>query len=603
MTTAAQRRWIHGSALTLSAVVTWLVFWPSLRNEFVSWDDLQMFPGNPDYRGLSWTQLRWMWTTFHYYEYMPLTWMTYGADYLVWGLDPFGYHLTNLILHTFTVLGVYGLGRRLLALGAAASETRDPVALALGAGVATLLFAIHPLRAEPVAWVSARGTILGGLFLVLTTLAYVNAVTLPDRTPAHRRWLLGSVGLFMLALLCRSTSVMLPLVLVALDAYPLRRLGGGPGRWLGRGVRFVWREKLPFVGLALAGVPAAFLARRMDSGASFGQVLAQLTDGVAVALYGLAFYLRKTLVPTALSPLYERPSAVNPLDWPFVASAAAVATVTGLLLLVRRRWPAGLTAWVCYVAILLPTSGLVSFGLQLAADRYSYVACLGFTFLAGAGWAIWWRRWEAGQVGAPEWAASLALAVAVVAFALLTHQQVQMWHDSKTLWTYTLTVEPRSAVAHAALGAVLEGEGHVDRAATHYQEAAARWPHDGERQADLGRVLLKQGKPPKAVERFREALRLGAGSPDVHLLLGIALTQLDRGEEAFEHHRKAAAMQPGSAAAHYYLARASSRLGRLDEAILHYTTALRIEPGFLEAREGLERARDRLEALQRGRGT
>jgi len=601
---AARRGWrLHGLVVAASVGATWIVFSASLRNGFVSWDDLQMFPGNPGYRGLGWPQLRWMWTTFHYHEYMPLTWMTYGADYVLWGLDPFGYHLSNLVLHAVAVVAVYALSVRLLALGRVARESRHPVALAVGAGVAALLFAIHPLRVEPVVWASARGTILGGLLLVLTVLAYLNAVDRPSRSRARRRWLLASLGLYALALLARSTGVVLPAVLVTLDVYPLGRLGGRPGGWLGPEARAVWREKLPFLTLALAATPLALLARRLDSGASLVQSLTRLPEGLAVTGYGLIFYLRKTLVPSALSPLYERPLDVSAWAGPFLVSGVAVLGVTGLLIGLRRRWPAALAAWACYGVILLPTSGLVSFGLQLVADRYSYVACLGWALLAGAGAARGWQAWEAGRIDRRVWVASLALVAAGFAgLGELARQQVEVWRDSKTLWTHTVAVEPRAAAARAALGAVLEGEGRLDRALGHYREAARLWPHDGERRADLGRLLLKTGQPDEAVTHLHEALRLQAGSADAHIMLGIALARVGRTKEALGHHGEAVRMRPSAATTQYHLGLLSVELGRFEEAVGHYGAALAIQPGFVEAREAMERAHARLQASRQPPG-
>jgi protein O-mannosyl-transferase len=258
----------------LTVLVTILVFRSSLGHQFLSWDDLRMFPENPHYRGLGWSELRWDWTTFHLGEYMPLTWMTYGADYLLWGLDPFGYHLTNLALHGLTVGVVYVLGARLLALAWTAPVQPTPRARALAMGIAALLFAIHPLRVEPVAWVSARGSLLGGLLALLAVAAYLRAHMRGCPPRPHPGWWLASLGLFLLALLARSTNVMLPFVLLVLDVYPLGRVGGDRAWWRGE----VWRlsrEKLPFLALSGAFVLAAVRARTESEGV-FGRTP---TDG------------------------------------------------------------------------------------------------------------------------------------------------------------------------------------------------------------------------------------------------------------------------------------------------------------------------------------
>ena len=586
----------------LLVLVIWTVFLPSLKNEFVSWDDIKMFPGNPRYRGLGPDELRWMWTTFHYGEYMPVTWMTYGADYLVWGLNPFGYHVTNLLLHALTALVVYNLARRLLRT--AASGEGDDAALSVAALLAALLFAIHPLRAEPVAWASARGSILGGLFALLTVLAYLKASAGRDGGRTGSPWLAGATGMFALALLSRSTNLMLPAVLVVLDVYPLRRLGSGAGRWVGREVRHVWLEKVPFVLLGLIFIPVAFMARRMNTGHVLAEVQDSLLTGVAVAAHGLTFYLKTTLLLGALSPLYERAPRIEMLDWPFLASGAVVLMITVFLLIARRRWPAGLTAWICYALVLVPTLGIIPFGLQMAADRYTYVSCIGWALLAGGGSLAWSRAWRQGRIGTRVWICTGILALTVVlGLGILTWRQVQVWRDSKTLWTHVLSVEPRSAVAHISLGSVFASEGNLAQAMAHYQQAVEIWPHAADLHTDLGRALLDHGRPAEAREYLRKATLLRPGSAEARLLLGIAFLAAGNAEEAIEQHRIAARIHPDSAVIHYNLGLALASSGRVSEGIEHYEAALRLRPGFDEARAGLQLALGRLEERVRGRHT
>jgi tetratricopeptide (TPR) repeat protein len=588
-------RWLVPALVVL---VTAIAFLPALRNQFVSWDDLYMFPENPHYRGLGWTQLAWMWTTFHIYEFMPFTWMTYGADYLVWGLDPFGYHLTNLLLHVTTTVAVYGLVAHLLRLGAWSARTLQGNSVPLAAGLATLLFAVHPLRAEPVAWVSARGSILGGLFLVLTTLAYLRAC---HGARLRRGWYAGAVGLFALALLSRSTSVMLPVVLATLDVYPLRRLGGGPGRWFGCAVRHVWLEKVPYVVLALPVLPLALGARFQGKPAVMPS-LDDLFAGIAVAGHGLAFYLKKTLLLGAFSPLYERPPQLSPWQWRFIASAAAVLAISVALVALRRRWPAGLAAWVSYIAILLPTLGILRFGLQMAADRYTYVAGLGWAILVGAGALTWHEARCHRAIGRPAWAASLVLALGVIAgLGAVTWSQVQVWRDSKTLWTHVATVQPQSAVAQLSLGQLFEEEGDLARATEHYRRAVAAWPQDERVHTNLGRILVRQGRLDEALPYFERAVGLRPTS-ETHLRLGRTLVARGRLADGIAHYHEALRFRPDSPGIHYTLGLALAAAGRLAEAVEHYRTALRLEPGFEEAKAELGGALGQLDGTAGARG-
>src|SRR5436189_5366354 len=214
-------RWHRWLVPVLIALVTFAAFLPTLQNQFVNWDDDDNFLGNPHYRGLAWTNLRWMWTT-HLGHYIPLTWMTLGLDYLLWGMNPLGYHLTSLLLHAANAVVFFFIVRRILTLALPAPSERGH-ALTASAGVAALVFAIHPLRVESVAWVTERRDVLSGLFYLLTILMYLRAC---ERGERRRGWYWLSVAAFVCALLSKSMVVNLPVVLLILDVYPLRRLGG-----------------------------------------------------------------------------------------------------------------------------------------------------------------------------------------------------------------------------------------------------------------------------------------------------------------------------------------------------------------------------------------
>jgi len=220
------QRWTSRLVSVLIAVVTFAAFLPTLQNQFVAWDDGKNLLNNYHYRGLGWTQLRWMWTT-HRGHYIPLTWMTFGLDYLLWGMNPVGYHLTNLLLHVANAVVFFFVVRRLLTR-ALSSPSERGYALAVSAGVAALVFAIHPLRVESVAWATERRDVLSGLLYLLTILVYLRA---SERGERGRGWYWGAVAVFVLALLSKSMVVNLPVVLLILDVYPLRRLGGALGWW------------------------------------------------------------------------------------------------------------------------------------------------------------------------------------------------------------------------------------------------------------------------------------------------------------------------------------------------------------------------------------
>jgi protein O-mannosyl-transferase len=471
-------------------------FVPALSPEFVNWDDPGAFLENPHYRGLGPRQLAWMFTTFHMGHYMPLTWLTLGWDYAVWGMSAWGYHLTNLLLHAGTALALYFLSLRLLRL--ALGPTTGGIPLRLGAAAAALFFAAHPLRAESVGWITERRDVLSGLLYVGAALTYVKAVQDgPRRVGLY--W--TSVVLFVGALLSKSITATLPIVLLVLDIYPLRRLGGRAGwaRWN------VWAEKLPFFVLGSAASALAFVALiplgNMRSLVSMSPLLR-----VVLALYSLAFYLAKTVWPTELSPLYTFPLAVT---YPHFVLAIG-GTVLALVLF--RHLPAFTASWIVYVVTLLPVSGLFHNGPQSVADRYSYLSCLPWALWVGA--AVAWPGERAPVARAIGTALRTVVAVVLLAFGFLAWQQAGIWHDSVALWRHALKVDPESRNAHAYLGKAYAEEGKVAEAVGHYEEAARRFHNKPGFYVLIARLLEEDDNDRAALDYYRDVLRAAPGQPE-----------------------------------------------------------------------------------------
>src|SRR5438552_1214159 len=487
------QRWVRWLAPLLVALFTLTAFLPTLQNQFVAWDDDKNFLDNPRYRGLGWAHLRWMFTAFHLGHYIPLTWVTFGMDHLLWGMKPVGYHLTSLLLHAANAVLFFSLVRRILTLALPSAAERDH-ALAVSAGFAALVFAIHPLRVESVAWVTERRDVLSGLFYLLTILEYLRACESEKR---RRWWYWLSVVTFVCALLSKSMVVNLPVVLLILDVYPLRRLGGAIG-WWSAPARRVYVEKIPFVLLAAAASVIAFMAQfSAQTAASLAQL--SVLGRLAVSAYGLSFYLGKLVVPVNLSPLYELPPTVNPGALPFILSYGLVLAITALVLVLRRRVPGLLATWLAYIVVLLPVLGIFQIGLQIAADRYTYLAGLGWAILAGAGLLSCWRTSRGSKTGTP--AALLVAGVAicvVVGLGVLTWNQVQVWRDSERLWAHALAIDPDSPVAQ---------QGKLAEAIEHFQEALRIKPDDALAHTNLGLALTLQGKLAEAFEHLQRGAK------------------------------------------------------------------------------------------------
>jgi protein O-mannosyl-transferase len=612
----------HGSWLlpVLLALVTFVAFLPTFDNGFVNWDDDANFLGNANYRGLGPPQLRWMLTTFlpggHY---IPLTWLTFGLDYVLWGMNPVGYHLTNLLLHVASVLVFYAVAVRLLA---AASPAASAVSAKLGGALAAVFFAIHPLRVESVAWATERRDVLCGLFYLLAVLAYLRASEGGRADGQWRRpWYWAALGWAALALLSKSMAVSLPVVLLVLDVYPLARLGGGRADGRGWWAWSVWLEKVPFVLLSGAASVTAVVAMARNQAIAPIDTLS-VVDRAAVSVYSLVFYLGKMAVPLHLSPLYALPQRVDPLSWPFLAAGAIAAALSVVAILWRRRWPGLLAVWVSYISILLPVLAIVQAGPQLAADRYTYLAGLGWALLVGGSLAAWWARAAPRHIQARRTAILAGAGLAVMAsLGALTWRQVYVWHDPSTLWSHALAthpsaiahynlgvfqlnrgdlasamdhfrealaVKPSYAAAHNNLGVAFAQQGDLVKATAHFRQALAIEPDDAETQGNLGNALARQGDLREAAIHLRRALALEPGDGEAHKNLGNVLAQEGRLDEALQEYREAVKVNPGDPEVYANMGMALSRQGRRAEAIEQFRRALTIQPGLREAQASLD---------------
>lgn len=555
---SAKKTWAaHGLFSLLIFLLTITAFLPSLDNAFVDWDDFGTILLNPSYRGLGWGQLRWMFTTFYMNHYQPLTWMTFGLDYLLWGTDPFGYHLTSLLLHAVNAVVFYFVAFRLLSLALLRDAAAGRLSLCAAGAFAALFFAIHPLRVESVAWVTERRDVLCGLFFLLTLLCYLRASASTPGGSSWWRWMSAAVFVYGLSLLSKASGMTLPIVLLALDVYPLRRLGGGPGKWFGPEARRVWWEKAPFLIFALAaGVVAGTAQYKTGAMVSFGDY--GLGSRLAQTLFGLGFYLWKTIFPFGLSPIYyEVRTDIRPWDWPYLLSGLVVVGLSIAVFLVRRSWPAAPASWVYYVVMLLPVAGIAQSGPQLVADRYSYLSCLSWAVAAGGAVFICWRALADALGGRRAFMLAGGLApVVLIVLGALTWTQAEVWHDTERLWRHALAVNPNSRVAHT----------------------------------NLGKFLTFRGRPEAGLEHFRQAAEIDPGSADAHFNLGVVLVRRGELGGARDHFRRAVEIDPDSAAGRYNLGAVLAALGEVEEAIGHFREALRIKPDLAEAREGLSEA-------------
>jgi len=604
------------------AALAFIAFIPALSASFVTWDDDPNFLDNPYYRGLGWQNLRWMWTTFHMGHYIPIAWMTLGLDYAIWGMNPFGYHLVNLLLHAVNAALLYWIARRLFAaqpLVGDGAETSSSE-LALAAAVAALVFAIHPLRVESVAWITERRDVLSGAFYLATILFYLRWIDRRDAAAARGEsvWPVSAsaITMFVLALLSKATAMIVPAVLLILNVYPLRRFGystdASPGSpristlW-NSAARRVYLEIAPFALLSAAIASLSIVALHPGKQLTFAAKL-------AVSAYSLAFYLWKTLIPSGLAPLYEMPKAIDPLATRYVVGYAVVISLSILAWVLRRRWPAVTTAWAAFLVISLPLLGVVQNGPQIVADRYTYQSSQALGMLAGAA-ILFLRR--------PRLSAGIASAY-VLTYGALTWHQTGIWHDSERLWSRVLSVDSTSSIAQTAIANVYYKQGRTGEAVERYTRALELDPQSTEVMNNLGVALAKQGKPAEAIsyyeravrarpeyyealnnwgtslaslgdfagaiERYKRALAIKPAYADAQVNWGNALVRLNKPIEAVPHYEAAVAIRPDHVDAQTNWGVALARLGRYDDAIEHFRAALALDPENAEARQYLAMA-------------
>lgn len=606
-----------------TAALTFLAFWPALDHQFVDWDDTDNFINNVHFRGLGWDNIEWMFTTFHMGHYQPLTWLSLGVNAVVGeslfgdALDPRPYHFTNNLLHALNAALVFFIALRLLE-HAWRLERRTMPAVG-GALAAALFFGVHPLRVESVAWATERRDLLSGLFLFLAVLAYLRAV---DHARARRaRGLAIALLLFSASLMSKVIGVTLPAVLLIMDWYPLRRLGDSPRDWFSAARRSVWLEKLPFFALTVTFSLIATLGQgRHDWLVTLD--MHPIPARIMQSMYGLAFYLWKTVAPFDLLPLYQMYFPLDTSQPRFLVAAGAVLASAALLawLFITRRWPALVATAAVYVVILSPVLGMIQNGMQIVADRYSYLPCIGWAVLGGGMLGLAMMRW--GPKASP-WIGGAAAAV-ILALGALTWNQTLVWRDTASLWTYMVNHDPESSHAQNGYGFVLLERKQWDEAIAHLERSIELLPTNDmahinlwdalDRKGDQaalitalergkqlggvaaeahfrhGNILLGRGDLSAAEQEFRKALIVRPRWSRASVNLGYALKLQGRHAEALDQYQVAAESEPTLFQARYNLGVELRRAGRPRDALPHLRAAVQLRPDHAEARNELRQA-------------
>jgi Flp pilus assembly protein TadD len=578
-----------------AAIITFAVYLAALRNGFIAeWDDGDYVLNNPYIRSINLAFLKWAFCNFYASNWHPLTWISHAVDYAIWGVNPLGHHLTSIILHAVNTFVVVVLIMRLqqAAIGARpdgqGGSAQNGHGMLITAGVAGLLFGLHPVHVESVAWVAERKDLLCALFFLLSVQRYMRYVASADnRSTGHalparfvtKEYLL-SLGFFILALMSKPMAVSLPAVLLILDWYPFRRL---------RSVKtasILLVEKLPFFACSVISAVLTILAQR-----SWGSIVElqtlPLSSRVAVAAQSLFVYLWKMAVPRDLIPYYPYPKDISPLSLGFLSAFAGVIVISLFCVVIAKRHKLGLALWGYYVVTLLPVIGIVQVGSQSMADRYTYLPSLAPFLLVGA--AASWGYGKAIRLSrVKSIVMNLFLGAGIVMFvglSFLSLRQIRIWESGISLWSYVVEKEPdKVSIAYTNLGSAYQKKGQLDKAIENYDKAISLNPNDYLAYNNRGAILGKVGQFDEAIDSYNKAILSNPGDYKAYFNRGLTYDQMGRIYDSIQDFQRALRLNmrdPRAIAwAYNNLGILYGKAGMDDKSIAAFDNSIAIEPNY-----------------------
>lgn len=574
----------HTKHILAFAILTLIVFWGCMGNAFIDLDDDEYVTANPNVsRGLTSAGLQWAFTTFDYFYWQPLTWVSLQIDASLHGLNPWGFHLTNVALHTATALLVFYILFRF---------TNHPLASLAAAA----LYAWHPLRVESVAWIAERKDLLAAFFWFLTVACYERYAA-----TASRRFYVATILGTVLGVASKPTVVTLPFALLLLDYWPLRRTQLGAKLIV---------EKLPLFALSALSSYLTFIGQSATGAVQTQYTLWQRTSTAIVAY---ARYLGKIVFPYPLAVQYPyEPDIAMPV---VAACAALLLALAALVLWQLRARPYLAAGYFWFIGTLIPASGLIQVGWQSMADRHTYIPMFGIALAIAAFVATSGARLQV-------FLRASAVLAAVLAF--LTYVQISYWKDSFTLFAHTLAVtennelmemqvgslhlrqgRPKDAVpylervvkarpdyylARVNFGLACARTGRQDDAVSNLEQALRIKPDSGEARVHLGMIRMAQSRPDDAARLLNEALTRQLKPEQAsaaHTELGRYYAERNQLAEAEKHLREAIALEAGNVPAHRNLAQVLVDQGRIGDAIRHLNFAIPLTNGNRDLRQML----------------
>jgi protein O-mannosyl-transferase len=557
----------------LLVAVTFFAYRGVLHADFINYDDNQYLTDNPSVQGgLTKQGIVWAFTSGYACNWHPLTWLSHMLDWQLYGSKAGLHHLTNLLIHIANTVLLFVFLRT--ATGALLRST-----------IVAAFFALHPVHVESVAWVAERKDVLSTFFWLLTLLAYLAYA----KKPGWARYAL-MLFLFALGLMSKPMVVTLPVILMLLDIWPLRRIQLGQDRSSENSDLEIqlpfpapnWKrlvlEKLPL--LLMAGISCWITIEVQVGGGAVSLTHLTFPERLGNAVISYVRYLGKIFWPQDLAVFYPYHS-----DWQsWQVAAASILLLLVLFLAIKRLKQEAFfaTGWLWYLITLLPVLGLIQVGEQSMADRYTYIPSIGFFI------ALVWGSWSfLAKVPRHNWILGAGAAASLTACILITIKQVSYWQNSFSLFSHVAEVTSDNAVAQYNLGQALSAQGRLDESIQHYKEALRIDPRSDKAHNNLGLTLAAQGKQDEAVQHYEAALGLNPNNEAAHINYGIDLAAMGRLDDAASHFQRALSIRPNDSLAHGQLGRVLSVQNKFEEARYHLSESLRIDPNEPEAHYGL----------------
>jgi len=579
--------WLTWGALALCAAAVWAVFGTARGFQFVLWDDDHNLQLNPHLGGVTWENLRWMFTdTAYSRRYFPLTWLGWNVEHDLFGLTAYSAHLGNIVFQLLNTIVVFFVIKTALRVWFGGKNPDNSLASTFACCVGTLVWALHPMRVESVAWASGRIYLQTGFFLFVATWCFLRALESSPGSPASRRWRWASAGALALSLLTYPLALSFVGVLLVLDWYLPARMRPAPAAPFARRAVAILCQDFPFILVTGAVLAVTLWARTNVTAAGWNPPVTLAQFGLAArfmqACYVWAYYVWKPLLPFHLSPYYTRLLDFSPGDWEFVISLLLVSAVSVLLFLRRARWPGLWLLWLCHLIVLAPVLGLTEHP-HFTSDRYFFLASLAWS----VGLAALLAR------ARPQWLARGAAVAVVVFLGSLSVRQLKVWRDTESLGLHMITEmgeHPRRFDIYQRIATSLREDGRVEESNAYYLKFLAGDPHAADKALNQARKLEAEGQTREAFAQYLLASKLKPDLAEPPFRLGTILLADDHAAEALPYLRDAVRLEPGFADAQVTLGWAFNRCGQAPEAIPHFETALRLKPTDAAAHSGLAAA-------------